>query len=103
MVKKHFFATITIASLSTAAFGAQNSCNMPQYAVCVESTSLDVGGEECTRRGGSIGENCETANRFASCTIAEDSNLVFVRYYNGFPPDQAESNCSENDGLFTRD
>lgn len=104
MTPKTFIALAAgVIGISSAVHAGQNSCHFPDYAICIESPTVDVGGEPCTNRGGFAGQTCPAVNRFANCIIKEESDFVFVRYYEGFSPDLAESNCAENQGEFIRD
>jgi hypothetical protein len=96
------FLSVLVSGLfsSTVALSAPNACDFSSYKVCVESDSVDLSGE-CSSQGGTVLEACATENRIGTCAITQDSIILNVRYYEGTPIN-AEENCKENDGQYTR-
>jgi hypothetical protein len=85
--------------MSAIAFGAQNSCDLPNYKICVDSSTVDLSAE-CSQNGGTVGTVCATANRIGTCLIQQGDQSVTGHYYTGFQ--DAEGSCAENGGVFTR-
>jgi hypothetical protein len=99
MITKTLLA-ISVLGMGSVAMAAQNSCDYSAAKVCIESANVDLS-EDCAQNQGTVGTTCPAADRMGTCTVTQGALSVDVRYYNGFQAD-AEQNCAENNGTYTR-
>ena len=99
MIKTTILAAGMIA-MGSSAFAAQNSCDISAYKICVESATVDLSAD-CAESNGTVGTTCSNENQIGTCKVTQGDDSVTAHYYNGFPAD-AEQNCAENNGTFTR-
>jgi hypothetical protein len=99
MIKTTILAAGMIA-MGSSAFAAQNSCDISAYNFCAESETFDLS-SECAQNQGTVGTTCSNENQIGTCKVTESNESMTLHYYNGFPAN-AEENCAENNGTWTR-
>jgi hypothetical protein len=99
MITKTLLA-ISVLGMGTVAMAGQNSCDISAAHICLESSNYDLSAD-CAQNQGTVGTTCPTADRVGTCTITDGPVSIDLRYYDCSQAN-AEQNCAENNGTYTR-